>query len=83
LTSASLGASIQCWRLDRLVFTAPTSAVESAAMNELLWIAQVILAGVFLFTDSRKIFAYNHVVKVVEARSKDRPIGIRAPRLFS
>jgi len=45
-------------------------------MNELLWIAQVILAGVFLFTGFSKIFAYNHVVKVVEARSKDRPIGM-------
>jgi uncharacterized membrane protein YphA (DoxX/SURF4 family) len=45
-------------------------------MNTLLWIAQIILAGVFLFTGFSKIFAYKHVVKVVEARSKAVPIGI-------
>lgn len=28
-------------------------------MNALLWIGQVILAGVFLFSGYRKIFAYN------------------------
>jgi len=36
-------------------------------MNTLLWIAQIILAGVFLFTGFSKIFAYGQVVKVVEA----------------
>jgi uncharacterized membrane protein YphA (DoxX/SURF4 family) len=45
-------------------------------MNTLLWIAQIILGGVFLFTGFSKIFAYGHVVKVVEARSKGRPIGM-------
>lgn len=45
-------------------------------MNTLLWIAQIILAGVFLFTGFSKIFAYGHVVKVVEARSKGGPIGM-------
>ena len=39
-------------------------------MNTLLWIAQIILAGVFLFTGFSKIFAYGKVVKVLEARSK-------------
>ena len=39
-------------------------------MNTLLWIAQIILAGVFLFVGFSKIFAYGQVVKVVEARSK-------------
>ena len=39
-------------------------------MNTLLWVAQIILAGVFLFTGFSKIFAYGQVVKVVEARSK-------------
>jgi uncharacterized membrane protein YphA (DoxX/SURF4 family) len=45
-------------------------------MNTLLWIAQIILAGVFLFTGFSKIFAYGQVVKVVEARSKAGPIGM-------
>jgi len=45
-------------------------------MNSLLWIAQIILAGVFLFTGFSKIFAYNQVVKVVEARSKAGQIGM-------
>ncbi len=45
-------------------------------MNTLLWIAQIILAGVFLFTGFSKIFAYGQVVKVVEARSKAGRIGV-------
>jgi uncharacterized membrane protein YphA (DoxX/SURF4 family) len=45
-------------------------------MNTLLWIAQIILAGVFLFTGFSKIFAYGQVVKVVEARSKAGKIGM-------
>jgi uncharacterized membrane protein len=45
-------------------------------MNTLLWIAQIILAGVFLFTGFSKIFAYGQVVKVLEARSKAGPIGM-------
>jgi uncharacterized membrane protein YphA (DoxX/SURF4 family) len=46
------------------------------AMNDLLWIAQILLAGIFLFTGFSKIFAYNRVVKVVEARSKAGRIGM-------
>ena len=45
-------------------------------MNGLLWIAQIILAGVFLFTGLSKIFAYKHLVKAVEARSKAGRIGM-------
>lgn len=45
-------------------------------MNTLLWIAQIILAGVFIFTGLSKIFAYGQVVKVVEARSKAARIGM-------
>ncbi len=45
-------------------------------MNTVLWIAQIILAGVFLFTGFSKIFAYGQVVKVVEARSKAGKIGM-------
>jgi uncharacterized membrane protein YphA (DoxX/SURF4 family) len=45
-------------------------------MNTLLWIAQIILAGVFLFTGFSKIFAYGQVVKAVEARSKAGRIGM-------
>ncbi|HEY1903612.1 MAG TPA: DoxX family protein [Terracidiphilus sp.] len=45
-------------------------------MNTLLWMAQIILAGVFLFTGFSKIFAYGQVVKMVEARSKAGRIGM-------
>ncbi|MGA2559229.1 MAG: DoxX family protein [Terracidiphilus sp.] len=45
-------------------------------MNHLLWIAQVILAGVFLFTGFTKIFAYEKLVRAVEARSKSGPVGM-------
>jgi uncharacterized membrane protein YphA (DoxX/SURF4 family) len=45
-------------------------------MNHLLWIAQVILAGIFLFTGFTKIFAYEKLVRAVEARTKNHPIGM-------
>jgi uncharacterized membrane protein YphA (DoxX/SURF4 family) len=45
-------------------------------MNTLLWIVQIILAGVFLFTGFSKIFAYGQVVKVMEARSKSGSFGL-------
>jgi uncharacterized membrane protein YphA (DoxX/SURF4 family) len=45
-------------------------------MNNLLWIAQIILAGVFLFTGFSKIFAYEKLVHAVEARSKGGPVGM-------
>jgi uncharacterized membrane protein YphA (DoxX/SURF4 family) len=43
-------------------------------MNNLLWIAQIILAGMFLFTGFSKIFAYARLVKVLEARCKSGPV---------
>jgi uncharacterized membrane protein len=45
-------------------------------MNGLLWIAQLILAGVFLLVGVSKIVAYEKLVKVLEARSKTGPIGM-------
>jgi uncharacterized membrane protein YphA (DoxX/SURF4 family) len=45
-------------------------------MNGLLWIAQIILAGVFLFTGASKLLAYEKLVKAVEARSKVGNIGM-------
>src|ERR1035437_9221168 len=45
-------------------------------MNGLLWIAQLILAGGFLFTGAGKLFAYERVMGAVEARSKGRPAAI-------
>ena len=45
-------------------------------MDSLLWIAQVLLAGIFLFTGAGKLFAYNRVMGAVEARSQGRPAGI-------
>jgi uncharacterized membrane protein YphA (DoxX/SURF4 family) len=43
-------------------------------MDRLLWIAQVILAGIFLFTGFTKIFAYDKLVRAVETRLKNHPI---------
>ncbi|MGP8268568.1 MAG: DoxX family protein [Terracidiphilus sp.] len=45
-------------------------------MNGLLWIAQILLAGVFLFTGVSKILAYDGLVKAVEAKSKGGRIGM-------
>jgi uncharacterized membrane protein YphA (DoxX/SURF4 family) len=45
-------------------------------MNTLLWIVQIILAGVFLFTGFSKIFAYRHVVELMEVRSKSGGFGL-------
>ena len=45
-------------------------------MNSLHWIAQILLASVFLFTAAGKLFAYEKVVKVVETRSGGLPIGM-------
>ena len=42
----------------------------------LLWIAQLILAGVFLLVRVSKIVAYEKFVKELEARSKSGPIGM-------
>jgi uncharacterized membrane protein YphA (DoxX/SURF4 family) len=42
-------------------------------MNMLLWIVQVLLAGVFLFTAASKLFVYEKVVKVVETQ-KGAPV---------
>jgi len=49
---------------------------KGAGMNALLWIAQILLAGVFLFTGITKILAYEKLVKAVEARSKGGRIGM-------
>ncbi len=45
-------------------------------MNGLLWIAQILLAGVFFFTGVSKILAYDELVKAVEAKSKGGKIGM-------
>ncbi|MGD0790086.1 MAG: DoxX family protein, partial [Terracidiphilus sp.] len=46
------------------------------AMNGLLWIAQMILAGVFAFTGASKLFAYEKLVKTLESRSKSGRRGM-------
>lgn len=45
-------------------------------MDGLLWIAQVLLAGVFLFTGISKLLAYERVKGAVEARSNGIPAGV-------
>jgi uncharacterized membrane protein YphA (DoxX/SURF4 family) len=45
-------------------------------MNSVLWAVQILLAGIFLFTAAGKLFDYEQLVKVVEVRSKGRPIGM-------
>ncbi len=43
-------------------------------MNSLLWGLQILLAGVFLFTAAGKLFDYEQLVRVIENRSKRKPI---------
>jgi hypothetical protein len=45
-------------------------------MNALLWIVQLILAGVFFTTAAGKLFAYQRVVAVVESRSKGHAVNM-------
>ncbi len=45
-------------------------------MNGLLWIAQLVLAGVFLVTGFTKLFAYEKLVKKLEDRSTSGRIGM-------
>lgn len=45
-------------------------------MNNLLWGVQILLACIFLFTAASKLFGYAQLVRVVESRSKGRPIGM-------
>jgi uncharacterized membrane protein YphA (DoxX/SURF4 family) len=45
-------------------------------MNTVLWIAQILLAGTFLFTGGGKLFAYEQLVRAMEKRSKGGKIGL-------
>jgi uncharacterized membrane protein YphA (DoxX/SURF4 family) len=45
-------------------------------MNILLWIAQILLAAIFLVTGFTKVFAYNKLIDTVEARMKGGAAGI-------
>lgn len=45
-------------------------------MDVVMWAAQLILAGVFLFTGFSKLLAYGTLTRIVEARFKGQPIGI-------
>ena len=45
-------------------------------MNTLLWMAQILLGGIFLYTGVTKLFAYEKLVKAVECRSKGGRIGM-------
>jgi uncharacterized membrane protein YphA (DoxX/SURF4 family) len=45
-------------------------------MNTVLWIAQILLSGVFLFTGAGKLLAYEELVRAVERRSRGGKIGM-------
>ncbi|MGD0734691.1 MAG: DoxX family protein [Terracidiphilus sp.] len=45
-------------------------------MNTVLWIAQILLAGTFLFVGGGKLLAYEEFVRAVESRSKGGKIGM-------
>ena len=45
-------------------------------MNGLLWIAQILLAGIFLFTGVTKVLAYNSLVKTLEKRPRRKQINV-------
>jgi uncharacterized membrane protein YphA (DoxX/SURF4 family) len=57
--------------------TAIHSEEAGKTMNTVLWIVQLIMAGVFIFTGASKVLAYDQLRKVVEARSKGKPIGMQ------
>jgi hypothetical protein len=43
-------------------------------MNALIWIGQIALAAVFLFTGFSKVLAYRRLVRTLEARRRTAPI---------
>jgi len=43
-------------------------------MNGLIWMGQIALAAVFLFTGFSKVVAYRRLVRTLEARRKTAPI---------
>ena len=45
-------------------------------MNELLWIAQLLLAGIFLFAGTAKLVAYRRLQSTLEGRKTRGKIGI-------
>ncbi len=45
-------------------------------MNTLLWIAQILLAAIFLITGLTKLFAYEKLLDTVEARMRGGAAGI-------
>jgi uncharacterized membrane protein YphA (DoxX/SURF4 family) len=45
-------------------------------MNGLLWIAQILLAAIFLFTGVSKLLIFERVKGVVESRSNGLPAGV-------
>jgi hypothetical protein len=45
-------------------------------MNTLVWIAQILLGGIFLFTGAGKLFAYKKLIESLEARSKFGHAGV-------
>jgi uncharacterized membrane protein YphA (DoxX/SURF4 family) len=53
------------------------------AMNSLHWVAQILLAAVFLFTGATKVFSYEKLVKTLEARDKGRPVGVSRSLAFA
>ena len=46
-------------------------------MNTLLWITQILLAGVFLFTGAAKVLAFERLAKTLEAWKKGGPIRLQ------
>lgn len=45
-------------------------------MNGLLWMAQILLAMVFVIAATGKLFAYDKVVKIVESRTRGHVINM-------
>lgn len=46
-------------------------------MNGLIWIAQILLAGIFFCTGLAKLFAYERLASTLETRRKARKITLR------
>jgi uncharacterized membrane protein YphA (DoxX/SURF4 family) len=45
-------------------------------MNTLLWMVQILLACMFIFTGVSKVLAYDKLKKVLEAKAKGGPTGM-------
>ena len=63
-------------KAERFASKSQGASKGAGRMNTLLWIAQILLAAIFLVTGVSKLLAYEKVMEKVQARFNGRPAGV-------